>query len=173
MNITDSKILILFFTIIILLSACDESSELGLEVQPNSDKIEIFNNSLTQSGQLPSFILATESVDSLRSDEPSSLLLGSIDDPIFGENFSSFFTKPDFIDNKLREVNNYDSVNEEKNQVYMYNNRTKGLIFEDRKIEYKLDDNLDEGFLKFQQKKGRRDQKTRDHPLGSQHQHQA
>jgi len=93
MNITDSKILILFFTIIIFLSACDESSELGLEVQPNSDKIEIFNNSLTQSGQLPSFILTTESVDSLRSDEPSSLLLGSIDDPVFGENFSSFLTQ--------------------------------------------------------------------------------
>ena len=93
MNITGSKILFLFFIIIILLSACDESSELGLEVQPNSDKIEIFNNSLTQSGQLPSFILTTESVDSLRSDEPSSLLLGSIDDPIFGENISSFLTQ--------------------------------------------------------------------------------
>ena len=49
--------------------------------------------SLTQSGQLPSFILTTESVDSLRSDEPSSLLLGSIDDPIFGENISSFLTQ--------------------------------------------------------------------------------
>ena len=93
MNITGSKILILFFVITILHSACDESSELGLEVQPNSDKIEIFNNSLTQSGQLPSFILTTESVDSLRSDEPSSLLLGSIDDPIFGENISSFLTQ--------------------------------------------------------------------------------
>lgn len=93
MNITGSKILILFFVITILLSSCDESSELGLEVQPNSDKIEIFNNSLTQSGQLPSFILTTESVDSLRSDEPSSLLLGSIDDLIFGENISSFLTQ--------------------------------------------------------------------------------
>ena len=93
MNITNSKILILFFVITIILSACDESSELGLEVQPNSDKIEIFNNFLTQTGQLPSFALTTESVDSLRSDEPSSLLLGSIDDPIFGENISSFLTQ--------------------------------------------------------------------------------
>ena len=93
MNITGSKILIIFFVIIIFLSACDESSELGLEVQPNSDKIEIFNNFLTQTGQLPSFVLTTESVDSLRSDEPSSLLLGSIDDPIFGENISSFLTQ--------------------------------------------------------------------------------
>ena len=63
MNITGSKILILFFVITILLSACDKSSELGLEVQPNSDKIEIFNNFLTQTGQLPSFALTTESVD--------------------------------------------------------------------------------------------------------------
>jgi len=93
MNITGSKILILFFVITILFFACDESSELGLEVQPNSDKIEIFNNFLTQTGQLPSFVLTTESVDSLRSDEPSSLLLGSIDDPIFGENISSFLTQ--------------------------------------------------------------------------------
>ncbi len=92
MNITGSKILILFL-IIVLFSACDESSELGLEVQPNSDKIVIFNNSLTQTGELPSFILETKSVDSLRSDEPSSLLLGSIDDPIFGENFCSFITQ--------------------------------------------------------------------------------
>ena len=37
--------------------------------------------------------MTTESVDSLRSDEPSSLLLGSIDDPIFGENISSFLTQ--------------------------------------------------------------------------------
>jgi len=93
MKLAGYKTLILFFTIIIFLSACDESSELGLEVQPNSDKIEIFNNFLTQTGQLPSFILTTESVDSLRSDEPSSLLLGSIDDPIFGENFCSFITQ--------------------------------------------------------------------------------
>ena len=72
--------------------SCDESSQLGLEVQPSSDKIEIFNASLNQNSSNPSFILSTESVDSLRSDEPSSLLLGAIDDPIFGENFGAFIT---------------------------------------------------------------------------------
>ena len=72
--------------------SCDESSQLGLEVQPSSDKIEIFNASLNQNSSNPSFILSTESVDSLRSDEPSSLLLGAIDDPIFGENLGAFIT---------------------------------------------------------------------------------
>ena len=72
--------------------SCDESSQLGLEVQPSSDKIEIFNASLNQNSSTPSFLLTTESVDSLRSDESSSLLLGAIDDPIFGENLGAFIT---------------------------------------------------------------------------------
>ena len=72
--------------------SCDESGQLGLEVQPSSDKIEIFNASLNQNSSTPSFLLTTESVDSLRSDEPSSLLLGAIDDPIFGENLGAFIT---------------------------------------------------------------------------------
>ncbi len=72
--------------------SCDESGQLGLEVQPASDKIEIFNASLNQNSSTPSFLLTTESVDSLRSDEPSSLLLGAIDDPLFGENLGAFIT---------------------------------------------------------------------------------
>lgn len=69
------------------------------------------------------------------------------------DNFDSFFIKPDFIDDKLREVNKYSASEEEKNQVYMFNNKADGLVFEDRKIEYKSDDIGDEGFLRFQQKK--------------------
>ena len=80
------------FLISLIFFSCDESSQLGLEVQPSSDKIEIFNASLNQNSSNPSFILSTESVDSLRSDEPSLLLLGAIDDPIFGENLGSFIT---------------------------------------------------------------------------------
>ena len=74
--------------------SCDESSQLGLEVQPSSDKIEIFSNNFSQSDSLPAFVISTESVDSLRSDETSSLLLGKINsDPIFGENIGSFVTQ--------------------------------------------------------------------------------
>jgi len=80
--------------IFFIFHSCDESSQLGLEVQPSSDKIEIFSNNFSQNDSLPAFVISTESVDSLRSDETSSLLLGHIDtDPIFGENIGAFVTQ--------------------------------------------------------------------------------
>ena len=87
-----SNVTIFLLFISLFFYSCDESSQLGLEVQPSSDKIEIFNASLNQNSSNSSFLLTTESVDSLRSDEPSSLLLGAIDDPIFGENLGAFIT---------------------------------------------------------------------------------
>ena len=87
-----SNVTIFLLFISLFFYSCDESSQLGLEVQPSSDKIEIFNASLNQNSSNPSFLLTTESVDSLRSDESSSLLLGAIDDPIFGENLGAFIT---------------------------------------------------------------------------------
>ena len=87
-----SNVTIFLLFISLFFYSCDESGQLGLEVQPSSDKIEIFNASLNQNSSNPSFLLTTESVDSLRSDEPSSLLLGAIDDPIFGENLGAFIT---------------------------------------------------------------------------------
>lgn len=87
-----SNVTIFLLFISLFFYSCDESSQLGLEVQPSSDKIEIFNASLNQNSSTPSFLLTTESVDSLRSDESSSLLLGAIDDPIFGENLGAFIT---------------------------------------------------------------------------------
>ena len=80
--------------IFFIFHSCDESSQLGLEVQPSSDKIEIFLNSFSQNDSLPAFVISTESVDSLRSDETSSLLLGHIyTDPVFGENIGAFVTQ--------------------------------------------------------------------------------
>jgi len=67
-------------------------------------------------------------------------------------NFDSFLIKPDFIDDKLRDVNN---ENEDENQVYMFKNDNEGLVFDDRTIEGrngKKDDNND-GHDKFKQKK--------------------
>ena len=87
---------IYFFIVLFFFAfhSCDESSQLGLEVQPSSDKIEIFSNNLSQLDSLPAFVILTESVDSLRSDETSSLLLGKINsDPVFGENIGSFVTQ--------------------------------------------------------------------------------
>ena len=78
-------------------------------------------------------------------------IISKIDDEIESDldKFDFFLRKPDFIDDKLREVNDYSL--EEKNQVYMYNNLTNGLVFEDRKIEHKVDDG--KSLKKFQQKK--------------------
>ena len=92
MILFSSNVTIFLLFISLFFYSCDESSQLGLEVQPSSDKIEIFNSSLNQNSPYPSFLLTTESVDSLRSDEPSSLLLGAIDDPLFGENLGAFAT---------------------------------------------------------------------------------
>ena len=86
----------LFILTIFVLNSCDEPGDVGLEVQPSSDKIEIFSNNFSQSDSLPALIISTESVDSLRTDETSSLLLGKISkpyDPYFGDNIGEFVTQ--------------------------------------------------------------------------------
>ncbi|MFL2568343.1 MAG: DUF4270 family protein [Flavobacteriales bacterium] len=88
----------LYFSFLILaifvLTSCDDPGVVGLEVQPSSDKIEIFSNNLSQTDSLPALTISTESVDSLRTDETSSLLLGTIyTDPYFGENRGAFVTQ--------------------------------------------------------------------------------
>ena len=86
----------LFILAIFVLSSCDEPGFVGLEVQPSSDKIEIFSNNFNQADSLPAFVISTESVDSLRTDETSSLLLGKISepyDPYFGNNIGAFVTQ--------------------------------------------------------------------------------
>ena len=86
----------LFILAIFVLSSCDEPGVVGLEVQPSSDKIEIFSNNFSQADSLPALTISTESVDSLRTDETSSLLLGKISesyDPYFGDNVGAFVTQ--------------------------------------------------------------------------------
>ena len=86
----------LFILAIFVLNSCDEPGVVGLEVQPSSDKIEIFSNNFSHADSLPAFVISTESVDSLRTDETSSLLLGKISqpyDPYFGDNIAAFVTQ--------------------------------------------------------------------------------
>ena len=93
--------------IFFIFHSCDESSQLGLEVQPSSDKIEIFLNNFSQNDSLPAFVISTESVDSLRSDETSSLLLGHIyTDPVFGENAGAFVTQITLTESNIDLGNN-------------------------------------------------------------------
>ena len=77
-----------FLLVIIIFNSCTDPNSLGLEVQPESDIItlNITENFTWQEG-------FTISEDSLPSDEKLSLLLGQINDPIFGENSAEFITQ--------------------------------------------------------------------------------
>ena len=72
----------------LLIFSCTDPNLIGLEVQPPSDGIKVAlttaDNNLT---------IHTISEDSLRSDETSTLLLGEINDPIFGYNQAAFSTQ--------------------------------------------------------------------------------
>ena len=99
----------LFFITTCLIFSCSDSNVVGLEVQPNSDIIEIFNSDILSEidslNQPPySLSLSTSSEDSLRTDETSSLLLGKISksyDPYFGDNIGSFVTQIALSENNI------------------------------------------------------------------------
>jgi len=67
--------------------ACTDPNLIGLEVQPESDNIII------TSTNFEGVVLSTESVDSIRTDEALSLILGQINDPVFGLNQGTFYTQ--------------------------------------------------------------------------------
>ena len=104
----------LFFITTCLIFSCSDSNVVGLEVQPNSDIIEIFNSDILSEidslNQPPySLSLSTSSEDSLRTDETSSLLLGKISksyDPYFGDNIGSFVTQIALSENNIDLGNN-------------------------------------------------------------------
>mgnify|MGYP006139586749 FL=1 len=67
--------------------ACTDPNLIGLEVQPESDNIII------SSVNFEGITSSTESVDSIRTDEALSLILGQINDPVFGFNQGTFNTQ--------------------------------------------------------------------------------
>ena len=69
-----------------VLFACNDPNVIGLEL-PDAAKFTINNDSITN------FNISTLSEDSLRSDESLHLLLGQINDPVFGENKGAFVTQ--------------------------------------------------------------------------------
>ena len=89
-----------------LLFSCKDTDVVGLEVQPSSDRIEILSDSFGQNDSLSSFTLITESVDSLRSDETSSLILGTVNDPVFGLNSGRFQTQISLSESNIDLGNN-------------------------------------------------------------------
>jgi hypothetical protein len=79
------------FLIAALGTGCNESSVIGLDVQPEGDLLNVgFLDSITLRSN-------TERIDSIRTDEDfvigSNALLGKYNDPVFGNTASSIFTQ--------------------------------------------------------------------------------
>ena len=104
MNIFKKSVLVLIGAVIF---SCNDPNIIGLEIQPQSDKITIENDSIHH------FVINTISEDSLRSDESINLILGKIiGDPVFGVNQGSFVTQIVLPYNNIEAIENYvvDSV---------------------------------------------------------------
>ena len=69
----------LLFIIILLFFSCDKSDDIGLSIQPDSDRIILSSYS-----DSTLFKLTCINEDSIRTDETSLNLLGSYNDPLFG-----------------------------------------------------------------------------------------
>lgn len=82
-----------------VLFACNDPNVIGLEL-PDASKFTINNDSITN------FNISTLSEDSLRSDESLHLLLGQINDPVFGENKGAFVTQMLLPANNIEEIQN-------------------------------------------------------------------
>ena len=72
----------------LLIFSCTDPNLIGLEVQPPSDGISVSDTTIKNNLKLSTIL-----EDSLRSDETSVLLLGEMDDPIFGYNQAAFTTQ--------------------------------------------------------------------------------
>ena len=92
---TKIKVFTLSLVSALILNSCTDPANIGLEVQPPSDSIII---SSLLSGN---FELKTVSEDSLRTDNSVSLILGQIDDQIFGTNIGGFVTQLLLTENNI------------------------------------------------------------------------
>jgi predicted small secreted protein len=78
-----SAVLILITAL--LYAACNkENHGVGLEIQPPGDKLNVFSTDTT------SVIAYSQVVDSVKTDETSVSLLGSLLDPVFGKSTAIF-----------------------------------------------------------------------------------
>jgi hypothetical protein len=78
----------LFLIMAILFTSCkDEDNNLGLNIQPPGDKLNVVSTDTT------SVIAYSQIADSVKTDETSLSLLGSLLDPVFGKSTASFYTQ--------------------------------------------------------------------------------
>ena len=95
-----NRIISLSLIIGLIAVSCTDPNTIGLEVQPTSDNIII------SSANFEGISSATESEDSLRTDEALNLILGGIDDLEFGFNSAGFYTQILLIENNTDLGNN-------------------------------------------------------------------
>jgi hypothetical protein len=78
----------LFLVIALALTNCkDDKNSLGLDIQPPNDKINVFSTDTV------SIVSYSQLVDSVKTDETTYSLLGSMVDPVFGSSTASFYTQ--------------------------------------------------------------------------------
>jgi len=82
-----NRIISLSLIISLIAVSCTDPNTIGLEVQPTSDNI------ILNSANFEGISSATESEDSLRTDEALNLILGEVNDSEFGFNSAGFYTQ--------------------------------------------------------------------------------
>jgi hypothetical protein len=79
---------ILIFSLPILIFSCNKDPDrIGIDLQPDEDKLEVFVSDTT------SIYAYSVLVDSVRTDETTLSMLGSYFDPVFGSSTSSIYTQ--------------------------------------------------------------------------------
>ncbi len=103
MLILSKRLVIPGMLLVMIVAACNKKPEqIGANLQPDQDRIQVL--------QTDTIAINAYSVleDSIRTDEPSQILLGSMFDPTFGKTVASFYTQlrlssnaPDFGTNPV------------------------------------------------------------------------
>jgi hypothetical protein len=87
-HIIPGKLFMLGFIILIAFASCRKKPEqIGADLQPDRDRIQLFH---TDTLTVTAYSVRE---DSVRTDEPARMLLGSISDPVFGITVAGFYTQ--------------------------------------------------------------------------------
>ena len=105
----------LFSLIALLFFSCEESNEIGLELDPNQDNIQTITDVIPLTA-------STLLLDSVQTSSTGRLLVGSVQDPVFGPTSTTSFTelRPDILNPTLDSLTEYDSIELRLRVTYAY-----------------------------------------------------
>ncbi|MFW5830722.1 MAG: DUF4270 domain-containing protein [Prolixibacteraceae bacterium] len=134
-TIIKSRLFVWIMLLAAAFTSCNEPSDLGMELLPSEDKIQVRN--LVEKNSISAF---THREDSIRTDEPPQSILGVLDDPVFGRTTVNFATQfrleffPDYGENPVA-----DSIN-----LYLYYRQIYGDTVTPQTFKvYELESGLD------------------------------